>query len=152
MDLGIILALPNTYSKRQDISNLVEDDARLSDFTINSLYLPLGYKLSEDNIIDPLAGISDIKNQVIRMVEPNTFVRNPECMLRAVRMSDKLSAQIDSETADSIRKYSHLIKRAPRPVVEQNLKEILSSENKMNNISMLQSLKLLEHLRDYIPA
>jgi tRNA nucleotidyltransferase/poly(A) polymerase len=145
-DIGIVLGKPNTYEKGHGRETIIDDDARLSDFTINTLFLPLDKPLSINNIIDPLGGIQDIEQRKIRMVAPNTFVRNPECMLRAVRMADRLSATIEPGTYDAITRYAHLITKAPQPVVDQNLKSLLESPNRERNIEMLDVLGLREYL------
>ncbi|MEM3112311.1 MAG: hypothetical protein QXY90_04655 [Candidatus Anstonellales archaeon] len=145
-DIGIVLGKPNSYERGFTPGTILEDDARLSDFTVNTLFLPLDKLLSVENLVDPLNGIQDIKDKVIRMVTPNTFVRNPECMLRAVRMADRLSATIEPTTADAIRSYSHLIRRAPKPVVDQNMEVILHSPNSKSNVESLANLGLLDHL------
>ena len=80
------------------------------------------------------------------MVAPNTFVRNPECMLRAVRMADRLAATIEPATVDAIRTYSHLIKRAPHPVIDQNLEVLLCSPNQDSNVRTLEELCLMNYL------
>jgi len=145
-DIGILLAKPNTYGRNSTVESLIYDDATLGDFTINALFLPLGNALNVQNIIDPLNGIEDIRNRMVRMVAPNTFVRNCECMLRAVRMADKLSATIESVTYDAIKYYSPLIKKAPKPVVDQNMSAIMGSPNREENIDLLRDLNLLQHL------
>ncbi len=145
-DIGIVLGKPNSYERGFTTRTILEDDARLSDFTVNTLFLPLDKTLSVENIIDPLNGIQDIKDKVIRMVAPNTFVRNPECMLRAVRMADRLAATIEPATVDAIRTYSHLIKRAPHPVIDQNLEVLLCSPNQDSNVRTLEELCLMNYL------
>ena len=145
-DIGIVLGNPSTYERGQKIENFIEDDAKLSDFTVNSLFLPLEKTLDISNIIDPLCGIKDILNQQIRMVSPNTFVRNPECMLRAVRVAERLSAIIEPFTFQAIKHYAPLILKAPQFVIKQNLEAILTSPNKKHNIEILESLSLLQYL------
>lgn len=145
-DIGIVLGEPNSYVRDQKIGPLIEDDARSSDFTVNTLFLPLDKQLDVTNLIDPLGGTGDIKARLVRMVTPDTFVRHPDCMLRAVKIADKLSATIESETYQAIQRYSSLIKKARQPLIQENLESILESPNREQNIKILRELKLLNYL------
>lgn len=145
-DIGIVLGKPNSYERGQKTETFLEDDARLSDFTVNAIFLPLDKHLEVTNLIDPLGGIKDIQGRQIRMVSSNTFIRNPECMLRAVKMADRLSAVIEPITFEAIKHYASLIRRAPQPVINQNLEAILESPNNQRNIKLLKELGLLEPL------
>lgn len=142
LDIGILLGRANTYSRKVQFSDLIEDDARLSDFTANSLFLPISSSLNIKNIVDPLGGIRDIKERVVRMVALNTFVRNPECMLRAIVLADRLGGKIETGTAEAISKYASLIKNAPAFVVAQNMKRIIDSTSKEVNLQLMRDLGL----------
>ena len=146
-DIGIILGRPSSYKKDQLIETLIKDDMNLSDFTVNTFFLPLYKPLRTLNIIDYLKGIEDIRNRKVRMVTPDTFFRNPECMLRAVKVADRLSSVIEPVTFKTIKKYSYLIEGAPEPVINQILCAILQSPNKRKNIELLKELGLLKYLK-----
>lgn len=146
VDIGIILGKPATYGRAPNVKALIGDDAIDSDFTVNALYLPLDVTFDISNVIDPLGGIKDIKDRKIRMVSPDTFVRHPDCMLRAIKIADRLSATIEPVTFEAIQHYAPQIRKARQPLIEQNLTSILKSPNREQNIQMLEMLGLLNYL------
>lgn len=149
-DLGIVLARGVTYQRDQVVMDLITDDSLLSDFTINAMFLPIGADLDISNFIDPLGGLEDIKKRLVRMVAPNTFIRNPECMLRAIRMVDHLGATLEGQTVQAIKKDAPRILRAPPVVIQQNLEKILSSPRRNQNMELMNSLGLTEYLTQYL--
>ena len=76
------------------------DDAFRRDFTINALY----YDVSNDQIIDYVGGIEDIKNKRIRFIGAPAarLAEDPVRYLRALRFAAKLNFEIDQDIEDLV--------------------------------------------------
>lgn len=78
-------------------SDLIEDLLN-RDFTINSLALDL----REEKVFDPLKGLEDIENEIVRAVSSQTFDDDPLRLLRAFRFRSSLGFKIDGKTKNLI--------------------------------------------------
>ncbi|HKX26761.1 MAG TPA: hypothetical protein VJ302_03615 [Blastocatellia bacterium] len=76
-----------------------EEAARRRDFTINAImYDPLA-----DEYLDPYGGRDDLQRQVIRIVDPRTFIEDSLRVLRAMQFASRFEFGIDSETVELCR-------------------------------------------------
>ena len=84
--------IPNNVEFIKDI----EEDAKRRDFRCNALY----YDILEDELIDPLDGLKDIENKIIRTtLDPKEVFKNDaERILRMVRFACTFAFDIDKET------------------------------------------------------
>ena len=95
------------------LTNYIRDDLIRRDFTINSLAVSLNSRdLGE--IIDPLDGLFDINNQILRNNHSLSFYDDPTRIFRAIKYSNKLSLKIDSETEKQLYEHKKFIKIYPQ--------------------------------------
>jgi tRNA nucleotidyltransferase (CCA-adding enzyme) len=107
---NIDLALPRIERKvgvghRAFQVELAEDSkeaSRRRDFTMNALM----YDLSSGEIIDHWGGLEDIKNRVIRVVDPIKFQEDSLRVLRAMQFSARLKFRIDPISREIMRGIS----------------------------------------------
>lgn len=71
----------------------IEKDLERRDFRCNSIAV----RLSDGEIFDPLGGLKDIDNRVIRLTNPQAFPEDPLRVLRAARFASVLNFSIDPE-------------------------------------------------------
>ncbi|MFA6188730.1 MAG: hypothetical protein WC680_05580 [Sulfuricurvum sp.] len=100
---AIDLSLPRTENKSakghkgfeiQTYSDLDFATASLRrDFTINSM----GYNPLTQTLLDPHGGVDDLKNKMLRCVDPLTFVQDPLRMLRAVQFAARFDLTCNSQ-------------------------------------------------------
>lgn len=87
----------------------IESDLWRRDFSSNALALPLsayrdllaGVVTSDDlaqRVIDPCAGLADIKGATLRILHPQSFIDDPTRLFRAVRYEVRLSFNFDRAT------------------------------------------------------
>jgi tRNA nucleotidyltransferase (CCA-adding enzyme) len=89
-------------------ASTIEDDLRRRDFTINAMAMRLeGIHFGE--LVDPLNGRDDLKNGVIRVLHPRSFIDDPTRMLRAVRYEERYSFQIEVETRKLINQEARAV-------------------------------------------
>ena len=72
----------------------IEEDLARRDFTCNAIAKDTETK----EIIDPFNGQDDIKNRILRIVRPKTFVEDPLRIIRLARFSAQLDFRIEIET------------------------------------------------------
>jgi len=84
----------------------VEDDLKRRDFTINSI----AYSFKTGEYIDPYNGMTDIENEVIRLVNDNAFLEDPLRILRAVQFAIRFDFNIDADTLASMKANIGLLK------------------------------------------
>ncbi|MBD5131475.1 MAG: CCA tRNA nucleotidyltransferase [Clostridiales bacterium] len=72
-------------------------DAARRDFTCNAVY----YDVKRDEIIDPLGGIRDIEQKILRGCHKRVFESDGLRLLRLVRLAAELNFKIEGETAMS---------------------------------------------------
>ena len=96
----------NRKDVKIEYTDLLEEDIKRRDFTINSLYMD-----KDENIIDLFNAKEDISNRIIK-VNGNIkkkLIEDPLRILRAIRYSVKLDFEIESELYDEIKNNINLI-------------------------------------------
>ena len=82
-----------------DPSMPVEEATRRRDFTVNAiLYDPL-----TDDLIDPFGGVNDLKERILKVVDPKSFIEDSLRVLRAVQLAGRYNLNIDPGTIDVCR-------------------------------------------------
>ena len=91
-----------------DHSLPIEKDLERRDFTINAIA-----KDVEGNVVDPYGGQEDLKNKIIRAVNPEAFSDDPLRMLRAVQFASRFGFTIEPTTMQMIKDNASMIKNIP---------------------------------------
>ena len=128
-----------------------EQDASRRDFTINAVYSDM-----EGRIFDPLNGISDLQNGVIKFIG-KTDERIQEDYLRIIRYFRFFTqyTKIDhkADVIRSIRKYINGLNKVSNERIFDELKKILALENLFNlfsnKISMGIIINIFPQLKHY---
>lgn len=102
----------------------IEMDLSRRDFTINSIA-----KDSDGNLIDPYGGQEDLKNKIIRVVNPEAFSEDPLRMLRATQFSSRFGFIIEPETMKLIQNNVDRIKEIPPERILTEFDKIVKKGN-----------------------
>lgn len=139
----------------------LEEDLARRDFTCNAIA-----KDEDGNIIDPFNGQEDIKNKILRVVRPETFVEDPLRVLRLCRFSSQLGFSAEIMTLQLCRKMvedgmlDHL---TPERIWKEFEKALHTNhfEYFINNMSYtkalgvvlpeIDSLKTIEEIKEHHP-
>jgi tRNA nucleotidyltransferase (CCA-adding enzyme) len=78
---------------------ITEDLAR-RDFTINAMAFPLG---GEQELLDPHAGLDDLRAGLLRVLHQRSFVDDPTRALRAARYAARFGFETETETERLLR-------------------------------------------------
>jgi putative nucleotidyltransferase with HDIG domain len=107
----------------------LEDDLRRRDFTINSMAVSLN-KESFGALVDPHAGMSDLKKKIIRTPHDPavTFSDDPLRMMRAIRFAGQLNFDIEPDTYAAIMKQADRLRIVSQERITDELNKIITSK------------------------
>lgn len=95
----------NYFDISKALNDNLDDDIKRRDFTINSIF----YDLNKKEIYDPLGGINDIKNKILKTFDFNNFLDDPLRLLRLYRFSSLLGFDVDEKLNDFVKNNFNLI-------------------------------------------
>jgi len=117
-------------------------DARRRDFTVNAIY----YDIENETFIDPLGGIGDLENRLIKSTRKASTVFKEDALriLRMVRIAAENDFKIEDTTYEAAKKNAHLIDALAEERIQDEFTKILFADKK-NNIknAHYNGLKLL---------
>lgn len=123
----------------------LEHDLYRRDFSFNAISKKLNGEM-----IDPYNGRLDIKNKIIRMINPNSFdpvVGDELRMLRGVQFSSRFSFKIEEKTLEAMRKFALTITKTSKERVLEELKKMLKGDKNLPlGISYLIRTKLFQYI------
>ncbi len=122
-------------------TNKIEEDLARRDFTINALALT-----TNNQIVDPFEGQTDIKNKIIKTVgDPSQrFKEDALRLMRAIRIATQIKFEIDAKTLQAVKENAHLIKEIANERIRDELFKILSSDDPYEGIVKLKESELLQ--------
>jgi tRNA nucleotidyltransferase/poly(A) polymerase len=98
----------------------IEADLERRDFTINAIA-----KDEDGNLIDPYGGQQDIKDGIIRAVNPQAFSDDPLRMIRAVQFAARFGMDIEENTKNMIKQNAGRIKEIAGERILEELKKVV---------------------------
>jgi poly(A) polymerase/tRNA nucleotidyltransferase (CCA-adding enzyme) len=125
--------------------NTLEQDVKVRDFTINTLYLPINYKSAAD-VVDLSGGVAAIQQGVIiANGDPYAIIEaSPIRILRAVSLACRLGYVIHKSLRTAISERTALINKCPQDTIRLELNKILLSEKPSRGFRLLHILGLLK--------
>lgn len=128
----------------------VEQDLGRRDFTVNAIALRIQnskFKIQNPVIIDPYNGIQDIKDRLIRMVNPQAFREDPLRMLRACQFAARFQFSVEQDTFKAIKKNAGLIRSVSPERIQQELnKMLLKADQPSIGLWLMQRSGLLKEI------
>jgi len=119
----------------------IEKDLERRDFTINAIAKDI-----DGNIIDPYNGQEDLKNKIIRIVNPDAFSDDPLRMLRAVQFASRFGFTIEPKTMQMIADNASKIKEIAPERILIELDKIVTKGNARIGIELLASTGLFKQI------
>ncbi len=129
------------------VDNLI-DDINRRDFTMNAICMN-----KNNEIIDILNGVQDVKDKVIRCVGniSDRLNEDPLRILRAVRFATILDFTIEPNLKEELWNNRELINLLSRERVKEEVSKILVSTNAIKGLEMLRDLDLLPNVGIIMP-
>lgn len=112
-----------SYKNKNDYS--IYGDLYNRDLTINAIAYDNGF-------IDPLGGINDIKNKIIRVCNENSFKDDYLRILRTLRFASKLNFNIVDDTKRLIKENYKGLEGISKERINNELCQILEGDNVLN--------------------
>lgn len=112
-----------SYKNKNDYS--IYGDLYNRDLTINAIAYDNGF-------IDPLGGINDIKNKIIRVCNENSFKDDYLRILRTLRFASKLNFNIVDDTKRLIKENYKGLEGISKERINNELCQILEGNNVLN--------------------
>lgn len=132
-------------------TGLSEFMSRAAEFTVNTL----AFDLRRQEVLDFCGGIADIEKKVIRLITPlPETTHGPGGLLRAVRHAQiNASFSLSPQTYRNIRNHRELLQGASPALVGRELSQILTSDEYLKGIGLLDKLGLTgEVFRTFLPC
>ncbi len=124
----------------------IYEDLYRRDFSINAIALEI--KLNKLDIIDPLNGIKDINNKIIRILHQDSFKDDPTRIYRAIKYKSRLGFKFDKETKMNL--YES-IKHIQNISTYRKNNELLKLLNEPNLSIILESIYSDKKLKNIVP-
>lgn len=128
-------------SFRNGAVNIIED-LTARDFTINAMAIPFEMAMgllcgisaqntheAENNLIDPLNGLNDLRQGIIKAIGLNNLFSDPLRCIRAYRFAAQLEFVIEPQTKELIQKAMYGLGHVAGERLQQELALILSVPN-----------------------
>ena len=129
----------------------IQDDLLRRDFTINSMAIRIdGNHFGE--LLDPLNGQADLKEGLIRVLHPRSFIDDPTRIFRAVRYEARCSFNLESSTLNLINSESlFVIQTLSGERIRHELDLIFEEENSSQMILRAGEFGLFKMIHPSLP-
>jgi len=111
------------------------------DFTLNAVAAPLRH--AGDDVIDPLDGLCDAQDRVLRRCGPDSIASDPVRALRAIRLSIRFRLRIEPATLADIRREGPGLLHASPERVRDEFLTLLGGQRPAAALRALDALGLL---------
>lgn len=138
-----------------DLNLPVEADLGRRDFTINAMAYPLDeetvkgerLKVKETTLIDSYHGREDLKERLIRLVNPRAFEEDPLRMLRGVQFAARFEFAIEEGTFRAMRQHARLIATvSPERIQEELAKLLIKADKPSIGLFLMQRSGLMKEV------
>ena len=140
-DLSVDIA-----SFREGTANIIDDLSR-RDFSINAMAVAVdpatGTLLEPFTLLDPLGGVADLEQGLVRAVSAEVFENDPLRLLRAYRFAACLSFTIEPQTLRWIEANSNLLTRPAPERIRYELEAIMASDRAADAFAQMNETRLL---------
>jgi len=121
----------------------LEDDLKMRDFTVNAMAI----KLHEPGTgVDPMHGLQDMKDKILRPCSADAFVHDPVRSIRAARMTLGFNLRLAPGVSGEIRSASPLLDQVSAERKRDEFLKLLDGPHPASGIRLLDAFDVLPHL------
>jgi len=136
---------PNDFIDIVELRNgSIEHDLQLRDFTINAIAVQITKQGKLGKVIDPLAGMHDLKKHLIRIAGPDAFRSDALRTLRAFRLAAELQFTIEEFTIHLIRENRMLLSGISAERILVELLKIFQTHPAASSVRIMDDLGIFE--------
>lgn len=136
----------NYFDISKALNDDLDDDIKRRDFTINSIF----YDLNKKEIYDPLNGIDDIKNKILKTSDFNNFLDDPLRFLRLYRFSSLLDFNIDEKLNDFVKNNFNLINQVAKERINYEIIKIFEGKYVVKTLLKMYEDGTLEQIFPFV--
>jgi putative nucleotidyltransferase with HDIG domain len=114
----------------------IEADLGQRDLTINAIAEPL----AGGPYVDPFGGLADLRAKRLRMVSPESFLKDPLRTLRLARLACELGFEIDAATAAAASASAQALDRVAPERVFAELRRIMVADRALDGLRAMDLL------------
>jgi poly(A) polymerase len=121
------------------------EDLKGRDFTVNAIAfsLPQAFEEGVWTPVDPLSGLRDLQERLLRMAGPDAFSRDPLRLLRAFRLTAQHGLTFEAGTRQAIQRAAPLLTRSAPERIHYEWNLLLSQPGSTASIRDMDRLGLL---------
>lgn len=139
---SVEIILNNRIWSESTNKEILQESSKRRDLSINAIYFdPILEKK-----IDPMNGIKDIKDRVIRYCDESTFMDDPVRILRVAYFYEKYGFEVKEELKELIKLNSEKILEVVEERIVTEFEKILSLKNPSKAFLFLKEMGVLEKI------
>ena len=136
----------NYFDISQALNNNILDDAKRRDFTINSIY----YDLNKNEIFDPLNGIEDIQNKILKTYDYNNLIDDKLRLLRLYRFYSLTGFKIEDDLNDFVKNNFEKINEVAKERINYEIIQIFNSKYLVETLLKMLDDGVLEKVFPFV--
>ncbi len=109
------------------------------DFSINAIAVSLTTDSVKSEFVDPLCGLDDLRNKVLRMASSRAFLSDPLRIIKGIRHVTLLGVEPEKETMSAMRREVTSLHGVAYERIRQEVWSILTSKNASRGLRLLAS-------------
>ncbi|MRR31881.1 CCA tRNA nucleotidyltransferase, partial [bacterium] len=152
--IDLISARSETYPEPAALPTVklgsLDEDLRRRDFTINAMALRLNGD-DAGELVDPLDGHVDLKDGLVRVLHPRSFIDDPTRLYRLIRYSERYSFAVESGTGDLIPSALEYVDQLSSERLRHELDLVLEEENYLPMLDKLWAHGILQQIKPALP-
>ncbi len=118
----------------------LEEDLRARDFSVNAMALNLN---NLEKIIDPIRGMDDLRNRLLRPCSSDSFMQDSLRCVRAVRMAVEFELRMAGDTVSALKAAVNLLPRVSPERLRDELFKILDGSRVRTALELLDRFGVL---------
>ncbi len=112
-----------TVDFAQQVGGSLESDLHRRDYRMNAI----AYHLPTQQLVDPLGGVADIEQRIVRMIAAENLADDPLRLLRGYRQAAQLGFSIDPATQRTIQELAPLLSQVAAERVFAEIRYLIGS-------------------------
>ena len=129
----------------KQVGGSILEDLSSRDFTINAIAFSLDSKL----LIDPLNGINDLHNGIIKTQKMKNILDDPLRILRCFRFISELNFRVDEKLIDFITINKDKLNSISGERIQYELRKIFKGVNALTTILFINEIKMFDWSQSY---
>jgi len=119
----------------------LDQDLMRRDFTINAMAICLNPDRYGE-LIDEFGGLDDLKQKIVRVLHPFSFIEDPTRIIRAVRFAARLGFKLNQDTAEQAKHAISIgiFDNLGGTRIRDELRSILESPHRLRGLELLSGL------------